>query len=33
MSSTKETVLFLDYKFLQTDFSFELGLMDDSVQC
>ena len=33
LSSTKETVLFLGFLFLQTDLSFELGIMDDSVHC
>ena len=33
LSSTKETVLFLGFLFLQTDLSFELGIVDDSVQC
>ena len=33
LSSMKETVLFLSFLFLQTDLSFELGIMDDSVQC
>ena len=33
LSSTKETVLFLGFLFLQTDLSFEAGIMDDSVQC
>ena len=33
LSSTKETVLFLDFLFLQTDHPFEVGIMDDSVQC
>ena len=32
LSSTKETVLFLGFLFLQTDLSFEEGIMDDSVQ-
>ena len=29
LSSTKETVLFLGFLFLQTDLSLELGIMDD----
>ena len=33
LSSTKETVLLLGLLFLQTDLSFQLGIMDDSVQC
>ena len=33
LSSMKETVLFLGLLFLQTDSSFEVGIMDDSVQC
>ena len=33
LSSAKETVLLLGLLFLQTDSSFELGIMDDSVQC
>ena len=32
LSSTKETVLFLGFLFLQTDLAFEDGIMDDSVQ-
>ena len=31
--STKETVLFLGFLFLQTDLSSEMGVVDDSVQC
>ena len=33
LSSAKETVLFLGFLFLQTDFPFEMGIMDDVVQC
>ena len=33
LSSTKETVLFWGILFLQTDLSFEVRIMDDSVQC
>ena len=33
LSSTKETVLFLCFLFLQTNPSFEVRIMDDSVQC
>ena len=33
LSVAKETVLLLDLLFLQTDSSFEMGLMDDFVQC
>ena len=33
LSSAKETVLFLGFSFLQTDSSFEVRIMDDSVQC
>ena len=33
LSSAKETVLFLGLLFLQTDSLFELGIMDDFVQC
>ena len=33
LSSTKETVLLLGLMFLQTDSSFEVRIMDDSVQC
>ena len=33
LSAAKETVLFLGLLFLQTDLSFELDIMDDSVQC
>ena len=29
-STSKETVLFLGLSFLQTDFPFEMGIMDDS---
>ena len=32
LSSTKETVLFLDFLLLQTDPSFEVRIMDDSVR-
>ena len=32
LSFAKETVLFLGLLFLQTDSSFELGIMSDSVQ-
>ena len=32
LSTSKETVLFLGFLFLQTDFPFELGIMDDFVQ-
>ena len=31
--STKETVLLLGFSFLQTESSFEMRIMDDSVQC
>ena len=33
LSAAKETVLFLSLLFLQTDSSFEMGIMDDFVQC
>ena len=33
LSAAKETVLFLGLLFLQTDSSFEMGIMDDFVQC
>ena len=33
LSSTKETVLFLGFLFLQTDLFLEAGIMDDSFQC
>ena len=33
LSTSKETVLFLGFLFLQTDPSFEVRIMDDSVQC
>ena len=33
LPATKETVLLLGFLFLQTDLSFDLGIMDDSVQC
>ena len=33
LSTSKETVLFLGFLFLQTDFPFEMGIMDDLVQC
>ena len=32
LSTSKETVLLLGLLFLQTDFPFELGIMDDFVQ-
>ena len=32
LSTSKETVLFLGFLFLQTDFPFEMGIMDDFVQ-
>ena len=32
MSTSKEKVLFLGFLFLQTDFPFEMGIMDDLVQ-
>ena len=32
LSSSKETVLFLGFLFLQTDFPLEMGIMDDFVQ-
>ena len=32
LSTSKETVLFLGFLFLQTDFHFEMGIMDDLVQ-
>ena len=32
LSTSKETVLFLGFLFLQTDFPFEVGIMDDLVQ-
>ena len=32
LSTSKETVLFLGLLFLQTDFPFEMGIMDDFVQ-
>ena len=33
LSTSKETVLFLGLLFLQTDFPFELGILDDFIQC
>ena len=33
LSAAKETVLLLGFLFLQTDFSFGMGIMDDFVQC
>ena len=33
LSTAKETVLFLRLLFLQTDSPFELGIVDDFVQC
>ena len=33
LSAAKETVLLLGLLFLQTDSSFEMGIMDDFVQC
>ena len=33
LSAAKETVLHLDLLFLQTDSSFVVRIMDDSVQC
>ena len=33
LSAAKETVLFLGILFLQTDFPFEVRIMNDSVQC
>ena len=33
LSASKETVLFLGLLFLQTDSSFEMGIMNDFVQC
>ena len=33
LSTAKETVLFLGFSFLQTDSSFEMGIMYDFVQC
>ena len=33
LSAAKETVLFLGFLFLQTDSPFELGIMDDIIQC
>ena len=32
LSTAKETVLFLGFLVLQTDSSFEMGIMDDFVQ-
>ena len=32
LSTSKETVLFLGFLFLQTDFPLEMGMMDDFVQ-
>ena len=32
LSTSKETVLFLGFLFLQTDFPFEMGIVDDLVQ-
>ena len=32
LSTSKETVLFLGLLFLQTDFPFKMGIMDDLVQ-
>ena len=33
LSTSKETVLFLGLMFLQTDSPFELGILDDFIQC
>ena len=33
LSTSKETVLLLGFMFLQTDSSFEVGILDDFVQC
>ena len=33
LSSAKETVLVLGLLFLKTDSSFEVGILDDFVQC
>ena len=33
LPATKETVLLLGFLFLQTDSSFEMGIMNDFVQC
>ena len=33
LSTSKETVLFLGLLFLQTDSPFEMGILDDFVQC
>ena len=33
LSTEKETVLLLGLLFLQTDLPFEMGIMDDLVQC
>ena len=33
LSAAKETVLLLGLLFLQTDSSFQVGIMDDFVQC
>ena len=33
LPATKETVLLLGLLFLQTDFPFEMRIMDDLVQC
>ena len=33
LPAAKETVLLLGFLFLQTDSSFEVGIMDDFVQC
>ena len=33
LSAAKEKVLLLGLLFLQTDSSFEMGIMDDFVQC
>ena len=33
LSAAKETILFWGFLFLQTDSPFELGIVDDFVQC
>ena len=33
LSSSKESVFFVSFHFLQTDLSLEAGILDDSVQC
>ena len=33
LSSSKETIFFVSFNFLQTDLFLEVGILDDSVQC